>query len=162
MTVGALFFGGNPEEDETRTYDSDEERSAGRVGGSYSSWWQLRCQRSRLGNGTRKAIGNCGERKQLVLFSERRQSRNRGETLESSSAHRWNSFRIHDGRVSFHGSSNRRILVALFITRQPRENVEPAEEEDDGTREAKRNQAAGTNNSRAQKQGLPRKRSKAS
>lgn len=34
MTVGALFFGGNSAEDETRTYDSDEERSAGRVGGS--------------------------------------------------------------------------------------------------------------------------------
>jgi len=65
-------------------------------------------------------------------------------------------------RVSFHGSSKRTILVTLFINRQPRENVEPAEEEDDGTREAKRNQAAGTNNSRAQKQDLPRKRSKAS
>lgn len=116
----------------------------------------------RFGNETENAIGNCGERKQLVLSSERRQSRNRGETLESSSARRWNSFRIKDVRVSFHGSSNELILVALLITRQPRENVEPAEEEDDGTREAKRNQAAGTNNSRAQKQDLPRKRSKAS
>lgn len=65
-------------------------------------------------------------------------------------------------RVSFHGSSKRPILVTLFITRQPRENVEPAEKEDDGTREAKRHQATGTNNSRAQKQDLPRKRSKAS
>jgi hypothetical protein len=67
-----------------------------------------------------------------------------------------------DVRVSFHGSSKRPILVALFITRQPREDVEPAEEERDETREAKRHQATGTNNSRAQKQDLPRKRSKAS
>jgi hypothetical protein len=108
------------------------------------------------------AVGTCGGRKQLVLFLERRLSRYWEETLESSGAHRWNSFRVNDVRASFHGSSNRMILVTLFITRQPRENVEPAEEEDDGTREAKRNQAAGTNNSRAQKQDLPRKRSKAS
>lgn len=157
MTVDALFFGGNSAEDETRTYDSDEERSAERVGGSSA-------RRGKSGAAPRKrnAVGNCGGRKQLVLFSERRQSRNRGETLESSSAYRWNSFRVHDARVSFHGSSNRRILVTLLMTRQPRENVEPAEEEDDGTREAKRNQAAGTKNSRAQKQDLPRKRSKAS
>lgn len=34
MTVGAPFCRGNSAENETRTYDSDEERSAGRVGGS--------------------------------------------------------------------------------------------------------------------------------
>lgn len=62
----------------------------------------------------------------------------------------------------FHESSNELILALLLIPRQPRENVEPAPEEDDEAREAKRNQAVGTNNSHAQKQDLPRKRSKAS
>jgi len=87
---------------------------------------------------------------------------NWGETLESSSAPSVELVSDRDVRASFHGRTKRPILVTLFITRQPRENVEPAEKEDDGTREAKRNQAAGTNNSRAQKQDLPRKRSKAS
>lgn len=41
----------------------------------------------RFGNETEDAVGNCGGQNQLVLFSERRQSRNRGETLENARAH---------------------------------------------------------------------------